>query len=146
MVCRGVRGAITVEEDTREVVLEATRELLALMIRLNGIDSTDVASAIFTTTPDLSSVFPALAARQLGWLDVPLMCGHEIAVPGALPLCIRIMLHWNTTKAQHEIQHVYLREATSLRPDKTIVFSAAERETLNQWIEAQLAVWRGERK
>ena len=146
MVCRGVRGAITVEADTREVVLEATRELLALMIRLNGIDSTDVASAIFTTTPDITSVFPALAARQLGWLDVPLMCGHEMAVPGALPLCIRIMLHWNTEKAQQEIQHVYLREATSLRPDKTIVFSAAERETLNQWIEAQLAVWRGERK
>jgi len=146
MVCRGVRGAITVEEDTREVVLAATRELLAFMIRLNGIDSTDVASAIFTTTPDLTAVFPALAARQLGWLDVPLMCGHEIAVPGALPLCIRIMLHWNTTKTQQEIQHVYLREATSLRPDKTIVFSAAERATLNQWIEEQLAVWRGEKK
>lgn len=146
MVCRGVRGAITVEEDAREAVLAATRELLALMIRLNGIDSLDVASAIFTTTPDITSVFPALAARQLGWLDVPLMCGHEIAVPGALPLCIRIMLHWNTEKTQHEIQHVYLREATSLRPDKTIVFSAAEHETLNQWIEAQLAVWRGERK
>ena len=146
MVCRGVRGAITVEEDTREVVLAATRELLAFMIRLNGIDSTDVASAIFTTTPDLTAVFPALAARQLGWLDVPLMCGHEIAVPGALPLCIRIMLHWNTIKTQQEIQHVYLREATSLRPDKTIVFSATERATLNQWIEEQLAVWRGEKK
>ncbi|MCX6045840.1 MAG: chorismate mutase [Chloroflexi bacterium] len=146
MFCRGVRGAITVETDNREVVLEATRELLALMIRLNEIDSKDVASAIFTTTPDVSSVFPALAARQLGWLDVPLMCGHEMNVPGALPLCIRVMLHWNTEKAQNEIQHVYLREAKSLRPDKTIVLSAADMESLNVWIEDQLAVWRGDKK
>jgi chorismate mutase len=146
LYCRGVRGAITVEADNREVVLEATRELLALMIRLNDINSPDVASAIFTTTPDITSVFPALAARQLGWLDVPLMCGHEIAVPGALSLCIRIMLHWNTDKAQNEIQHVYLREAKSLRPDKTIVFSAADMESLNRWIEDQLAIWRGDKK
>ncbi len=145
MFCRGVRGAITVETDNREVVLEATRELLALMIRLNEINSADVASAIFTTTPDVTSVFPALAARQLGWLDVPLMCGHEINVPGALPLCIRVMLHWNTEKPQNEIQHVYLRDAKSLRPDKTIVLSAADMASLNQWIEEQLAVWRGDK-
>ncbi|CAN5435089.1 chorismate mutase [soil metagenome] len=146
MFCRGVRGAITVDVDNREVVLEATRELLALMIRLNEINSLDVASAIFTTTPDVTSVFPALAARQLGWLDVPLMCGHEMGVPGALPLCIRVMLHWNTEKPQSEIQHVYLREAKSLRPDKTIVFSAADMASLNRWIEEQLAVWRGDKK
>ncbi len=146
MFCRGVRGAITVEADEREEVLEATRELLALMIRLNEINSMDVASAIFTTTPDVTAVFPALAARQLGWLDVPLMCGHEMNVPGALPLCIRIMLHWNTEKVQNEIQHVYLREAKSLRPDKTIVLSAVDMASLNQWIEDQLAVWRGDRK
>ncbi|MFN8495919.1 MAG: chorismate mutase [Caldilineaceae bacterium] len=146
MLCRGVRGAITVEADDREAVLAATRELLGLMIRLNGIHSTDVASAIFTTTPDLTTVFPALAARQLGWLDVPLMCSHEIAVPGSLPLCIRILLHWNTDKDQKEIQHVYLREAKSLRPDKSIVLSAADMESLNLWIEEQLAVWRKEKK
>lgn len=146
MLCRGVRGAITVEVDDREIVLKATRELLALMIRVNGIDSRNVASAIFTTTPDLVSAFPATAARQLGWLDVPLMCSHEIGVPGALPLCIRILIHWNTEKAQQDIQHVYLRDAKSLRPDKTIVFSEADMEDLNRWIEGQLAIWRGDRK
>jgi len=146
MLCRGVRGATTVETDEREVVLKATRELLALMIQLNNIRSEDVASAIFTTTPDLVAAFPATAARQLGWLDVPLMCSHEIGVPGALTLCIRVLLHWNTDKAQSDIQHVYLREAKSLRPDKTIVFSEADMAELNRWIEAQLAVWRGDKK
>ncbi len=146
IVCRGVRGATTVAADDREIILKATRELLALMIRLNGIESADVTSAIFTTTPDLTAAFPATAARQLGWLDVPLMCSHEIGVPGALPLCVRIMLHWNTDKAQAVIQHVYLHEAQSLRPDKTIVFSEADREALDVWIEGQLAVWRGDPK
>ena len=92
--------------DDREMVLQATRELLALMIRLNGVDAEDVASATFTTTNDIQSVFPALGARQLGWLDVPLLCGHEMSVDGALPLCIRILIHWNTKKTQQEIQHV----------------------------------------
>jgi chorismate mutase len=139
MVCRGVRGAITIEQDDRDLVLRATRELLALMIRLNGIQSEDVASAIFTTTTDIHSVYPALAGRQLGWLDVPLLCSHEMDVEGALPLCIRILLHWNTEKPQRDIQHVYLRNATSLRPDKTLTLSDQDREELNQWIEAQLA-------
>ncbi|MBX3012410.1 MAG: chorismate mutase [Caldilineaceae bacterium] len=138
-VCRGVRGATTVETDDRELVLKATRELLALMIRLNGIRSDDVASAIFTTTPDVVSVFPATAARQLGWLDVPLMCAHEMSVPGSLGLCIRILLHWNTTKEQQAIQHVYLHEARNLRPDKTIVFSEDDMQELNRWIEEQLS-------
>ena len=93
MICRGVRGATTVEQTDRESVLVATRELLATMIRLNGIDRTDVASAIFTTTTDITSVFPATAARQLGWLDVPLMCGHEMTVEGSLQKCIRSMLN-----------------------------------------------------
>lgn len=139
MAFRGVRGAITVERDERELVLRATRELLALMIRLNGIDSEDVGSIIFSTTRDIRSVFPALAGRQLGWLDVPLLCTHEMDVPGALPFCIRILLHWNTDKAQNQIQHVYLREATSLRPDKTLTLSAQDMEELNRWIDAQLA-------
>ena len=138
-LCRGVRGATTVEADERELILKATRELLALMIRLNGIRTDEVASAIFTTTPDLVAVFPATAARQLGWLDVPLMCAHEMSVPGSLGLCIRILLHWNTEKSQQEIQHVYLREARNLRPDKRIVLSEQYMQELNAWIEEQLS-------
>ena len=140
MICRGVRGATTVEQTDRESVLVATRELLATMIRLNGIDRTDVASAIFTTTIDITSVFPATAARQLGWLDVPLMCGHEMTVEGSLQKCIRIMLHWNTDKAQDQIQHIYLHGAKVLRPDKTIVLSEKDIEELNRWIDQQLAM------
>lgn len=138
-VCRGVRGATTVARDDRELVLKATRELLGLMIRLNEIETEDVASAIFTTTPDVVSAFPATAARQLGWLDVPLMCSHEISVPGSLSHCVRILLHWNTNKPQHEIQHVYLHEARTLRPDKTLVLSVQDLEDLQHWIEEQLS-------
>lgn len=137
-VCRGVRGATTVESVDREAVLRATRELLALMIRANGIETEDVASALFTTTTDITSVFPATAARQLGWLDVPLMCGHEMSVDGALTRCIRVLVHWNTTTPQHAIRHVYLREARSLRPDKSVVLSEQDLEELNRWIEAHL--------
>ncbi len=117
MLCRGVRGATTVENDSREEILTSTRQLLALMIRLNEIQPEYVASAIFSTTPDLNSEFPALAARQLGWLEVPLLCTHELAVPGSLPRCIRILLHWNTEKSQQELRHVYIKEAARLRPD-----------------------------
>ncbi len=119
-----------------------TRELLALMIHLNDIHKEDVASAIFTTTPDLSSAFPATAARQLGWLDVPLMCSHEIDVAGSVSMCIRVLLHWNTHRPQASIQHVYLKEAQRLRPDKTIVLSSVDMQELNRWIEEQLQVWR----
>lgn len=139
MAFRGVRGATTIENDTREEVLRATRELLALMIRLNDIRSEDVASAIFSTTRDVRSVFPALAGRQLGWLDVPLLCTHEMEVPGSLPLCIRILLHWNTELRQDQVQHVYLRDATTLRPDKTLTLSSQDMEELNKWIDQQLA-------
>ena len=141
--CRGVRGATTVTSDDREEILQATRELLALMIHLNGIAKEDVASAIFTTTTDLNTAFPATAARQLGWLDVPLICSHEIDVPGALGRCIRVLIHWNTPKSQGEIQHVYLKEAQSLRPDKMVVLSKVDMAELNRWIEEQLRVWRG---
>jgi chorismate mutase len=87
------------------------------MIRANGIKQEDVASAHFTTTVDLRATYPALAARQLGWYDVALLCGHEMDVPGSLGRCIRILIHWNTTVSQKDIKHVYLREAHSLRPD-----------------------------
>lgn len=135
--CRGVRGATTVPEDSKEEVLKATRQLLALMIRMNEIDSADVASATFTVTSDLKSEFPALAARQLGWLDVPLLCGYEISVPGSLPRCIRIMLLWNTTKAQSEIEHIYVREAVKLRPDLSTL-PPVDWDELETWIQGQL--------
>jgi chorismate mutase len=137
MPCRGVRGATTVAVNDREEILTATRQLLALMIRLNGIESRDVASAVFSTTRDLDAEFPALAARQLGWIDVPLMCGHEISVPGSLPLCIRVLLHWNTEKEQSEIEHVYVREANRLRPDLTKL-PAVDWEELESWISEHM--------
>jgi chorismate mutase len=140
--CRGVRGATTVDVDDRETVLRATRELLALLIHLNDIHKEDVASAIFTTTPDVSSAFPATAARQLGWLDVPLMCAHEIDVAGSVGMCIRVLVHWNTDRPQAAIQHVYLKEAQRLRPDKTVLLSSVDMQELNRWIEEQLQVWR----
>ncbi|MGI6209524.1 MAG: chorismate mutase [Anaerolineae bacterium] len=114
---RGVRGAITCAANTEEEILSATRELLQVLIEANGIAPEDVASAIFSVTPDLNAAFPARAARELGWTSVPLMCTGEIPVPGALPLCVRVLLHWNTDKAQNEIVHAYLRGARVLRPD-----------------------------
>ena len=109
-VCRGVRGATTVEANTREAILKATRQLLALIIRRNGIDPKDIGSAIFTVTRDLNAEFPALAARQMGWLDVPLLCGYEVEVPGSLMACVRILIHWNTDRSQTDIHHVYIHD------------------------------------
>ena len=137
MACRGVRGATTVERNDREEILSATRQMMALLIRLNGIEKQDVCSAIFTTTRDLDAEFPALAARQLGWLDVPLLCGHEISVPGSLGRCVRVMIHWNTAKAQREIKHVYLREAAALRPDLSKL-PPVDWAELEGWIQEQL--------
>jgi len=118
MSVRGVRGATTVENDSPEEIHEATRELLQEILKLNGIDSfEEIVSIIFTTTPDLTSTFPAEAARGIGMSQVPLLCASEIAVEGKMPRCIRVMLHWNTEKPQVEIVHVYLREAKKLRPD-----------------------------
>lgn len=119
LTCRGIRGATTVEENSAEAILSATRELLFIMIRANEIDVNDVASAIFTTTTDLNATFPALAARQLGWYDTALLCGNEMDVPDSLPRCIRILIHWNTTRHPKDIVHVYLRSAKNLRPDRT---------------------------
>jgi chorismate mutase len=119
MFCRGVRGATTAEAHSPDEILEATRQLLALMIRQNGIKPEDVASAIFSTTVDLDGEFPALAARQLGWWDVALMCVHELDVPGSLRHCIRVLLHWNTDKAADEIVHIYVKGAAHLRPDRS---------------------------
>lgn len=137
MPCRGVRGATTVDRNEREEILAATRQLLALMIRRNEIEPSDVASALFTTTPDVDAEFPALAARQLGWLDVPLLCGHEMTVPGSLPLCIRVLLHWNTDKSQQDVEHIYLREAKRLRPDLTKL-PAVDWDELETWINEHM--------
>jgi chorismate mutase len=119
MLVRGVRGATTVEANTVEAILEATRELLSAMVEANDIDAEYVASAYFTTTPDLNAEFPALAAREIrpGWQHVALLCGHEMNVPKGLKMCLRILLHVNTDKAANEIKHIYLRGATALRPD-----------------------------
>jgi chorismate mutase len=104
-------------ENTPEAIVEATMELLQHLIEANEIHVDDVASTIFTTTPDLNAEFPAVAARKLGWMSTALLCGHEMSVPGSLQRCIRILIHWNTTRRADELVHVYLREARSLRPD-----------------------------
>jgi chorismate mutase len=138
MACRGVRGATTVENDTREEILAATRQLLALVIRLNGIEPADVGSVIFSTTTDLNAEFPALAARQLGWVDTALLCTHELDVPGSLRKCIRVLVHWNTEKPASEINHVYIRDAVRLRPDLSRL-PPVDWAELEGWIERELA-------
>ncbi len=117
--CRGIRGATTADENTRESILDATREMLERLIHENDIREEDIASAIFSTTPDLNAEFPAVAARQLGWLDTALFCTHEMAVPGSLERCIRVLIHWNTTRGANEIRHVYIRGAQNLRPERS---------------------------
>ena len=115
--CRGIRGATTAIANTAEDILEATNELMRTVIALNELDPADVASVIFTTTPDLTATFPALAARDIGWTEVPLMCAHEMAVPGSLQKCVRVMIHVNTIRTAAEIRHVYLKGARELRPE-----------------------------
>jgi chorismate mutase len=117
IVCRGIRGATTAAANTAEDILEATHELMTVLIHLNELQPENVASAIFTTTPDLTAIFPALATRDLGWLEVPLLCSHEMSVPGALTSAIRVLIHVNTTRTASEIRHVYLNGAKQLRPE-----------------------------
>lgn len=118
MMCRGVRGAITVTSNTEEDILEGTRDLLQAILQSNEMRVEDIASIHITTTKDLTATYPAYAARQLGWNYVALMCGHEIDVPGGLANCIRVLLHWNTPRPPSDIVHVYMREAHVLRPDR----------------------------
>ena len=118
MSIRGIRGAITVTADQPDLILQATHELLeAILTENKKLQLEDVASATFTLTEDLVSAFPALAARQMGWEHVPMMCAREIPVPGSLPHVIRVLVHWNTDVPQSEVKHVYLRDAVKLRPD-----------------------------
>ncbi len=118
--CRGIRGATTVTENNRAEILSATTELLQLIIRQNDLRNEDIVSAIFSLTEDLDAEFPAVAARTLGWTEVPLLCTREIPVPGGLSKCIRVLLHVNTARSQAEIQHVYIRGAVNLRPTLAI--------------------------
>ena len=116
-VCRAIRGATTAEANTAEDILEATEELLRTVIALNELQPDDLVSIIFTTTTDLNATFPAVAARDMGLDQIPLMCAHEMSVPGSLDQVVRVMIHINTTKRADEIRHVYLRRAAVLRPE-----------------------------
>jgi chorismate mutase len=117
-VLRGLRGATTVPKNEADDILQATAELLAALVAANDLQEADVASILFTATPDLDAAYPAVAARQLGWTETALLCVQEMAVPGSLPRCIRILIHWNTALSQDQLTHVYLREARKLRPDR----------------------------
>lgn len=118
MPIRGIRGAITVTADRPDLILQATRELLEGILEENeNMQPEDIASAVFTVTDDLTSTFPAQAARQMGWDMVPMLCAREIPVPNSLPRVIRVLVQWNTETPQSEIRHVYLRDAVKLRPD-----------------------------
>jgi len=117
MPCRGIRGAICVDINDAGAIVAATRELLERIVAANGVVAEDVASVIFTATPDLDAAYPARAARDMGWTSVPLMCTQEMAVAGSLPRCIRVLVLWNTDRPAEQIRHVYLGEARNLRPD-----------------------------
>ena len=117
LVCRGIRGATRVTANTRKDILVATKELLEKMVHANGVETERLTGVFFTTTSDLNAEFPAVAARQLGWTRIPLLCGHEMSVPGSMSLVIRVMMLYNTERSQEEIVHVYLGEARSLRPE-----------------------------
>lgn len=116
--CRGIRGATTADADTPAAILEAAQELLEALIQANAIAEADVASVIFTTTPDLTAAYPAAAARRIGWETAALLGAQEIAPPGSPERCIRVLIHWNTAQPAAAIRHVYLREAARLRPDR----------------------------
>jgi len=118
MALRGIRGATAAAENQPEAIISATKELLETILAGNStLIPEDIGSVFFTVTDDLTAAYPAKAARQLGWVKTPLMCAREIPVPGSLPLCIRVLVHWNTDQPQANIRHIYLRAATKLRPD-----------------------------
>lgn len=120
MSVQGIRGAVIVSADESKLILQATRDLLEALLKANpDLHLEDLASVLFTMTPDLCSVYPAQAAREMGWNRVPLFCLQEIPMPDGLPRVIRVLVHWNTDLPQDSIRHVYLGEAASLRPDLT---------------------------
>lgn len=117
MPTRAIRGATTADANTREAILDTTRELLTAIVQANQIDVANIISVFFTTTPDLDAAFPARAARDLGWTNTALLDAQAPRVASDLALCIRVLLHVETTRAANEIRHVYLRGAQQLRPD-----------------------------
>ncbi len=121
MSVRGIRGATSATANTAEAIVEATEELLRELVRLNDLDPAEIAFAYFTTTPDLNAEFPALAARRLGWLDVPLLCGHDMNVqqpnPRGVPMCVRILLLYNTPRPQASMRFAYMRGAEAIKAD-----------------------------
>lgn len=117
MSCRAVRGAISIRKNTEKEILSATEELLIAIVQKNKINPTDIVSVWFTVTKDLNAQFPAVAARKMGWTDIPMLCSYEIAVKKSLAKCIRVLLTFNTPKTQKQIKHQYLRAAAKLRPD-----------------------------
>ena len=121
MPVRGIRGATTATANTADAITEATDELLRALIDANALEIAEVCFAYFTTTPDLNVEFPALAARRLGWVDVPLLCGNEMDINGPNPrgvgMCIRILLLYNTEQPQSAMRHVYLRGAQAIKAD-----------------------------
>lgn len=115
---RGIRGATTIESNTPELIYSETEKLVIEMVKANDVEPEDIASVIVTTTFDINTAFPAKAVRSIeGWKYVPTMCTHEMDVPGALPLCIRVLMHVNTDIPQKDIRHIYLNDAVKLRPD-----------------------------
>ena len=112
---RAIRGATTADENTKEAIVDATREMLEALVEANDFVQDDLISAFFTTTKDLNAQFPAVAARKIGWLNVALMCSHEMVISDAQERCIRVMVHVNSNKSPEEIKNVYLKEAVNLR-------------------------------
>jgi len=123
MPIRGIRGATVADADTPEAIRAATSEMLRALMVANELDLDDVASVVFSTTPDLTAEVPARAARDLGWDEAALMCVAEMNTRGGLPRCIRVRVHWNTERRPHEIHHVYLHAAGQLRPDRAALSS-----------------------
>jgi chorismate mutase len=117
MVVRGIRGAITAAANKRDAILDATARLLTEIVRANDVTPELVAAAFFTTSADLNAAYPAEAARARGWTHVPLLCSHEMDVPGGLAACIRVLVLVNTERAPEDIKHIYLDGAAALRPD-----------------------------
>jgi len=114
---RAIRGATTIENNDAREIIEETKHLLKRMVEDNGVDKEDIISVILSTTKDINAAFPAVAAREMGWTDIALMCTNEMDVPGSLPMCIRVMMHINTEKTNKELKYIYLKKAKLLRPD-----------------------------
>ena len=128
MWCRGIRGAITVSENTKEAIVAASKTLLQKLVEANDVETSDITCILFTTTPDLSAAFPAAGARELGWMQVPLLCGHEMNVPESLPSCLRILVLFNTDKRNEDIIHVYLGDAVTLRDEGERIWHGESRK------------------